>query len=139
LPIRFVFSTERTGRWQHPVSTWEYRPPYLLESWSFHAGTNADVLNEPLLFYLPFSRRPDSLSTPKKQVVDHAAGLCELTRVELISPHATSVSTAFEALLSTRIVLRLTGTEHLVELGFDGESAGRKADFRPGLPIVFRW
>jgi hypothetical protein len=122
-----------------PFPSWEYRPPYLPESWSFHVGTNASVLKEPMLFYLPFSRRPDSDSAPKRQVVEHAAGLRELTRVELISPHAESLSTAFEALLSTGVVRRRAGAGQFVELGFDGESKGRMADFRPGLPIVFCW
>lgn len=122
-----------------PFPTWEYRPPYLPESLSFHAGTNAGVLNEPVLFYLPFSRRPDAQSAPKKQVMEHAAGLRELTRIELIGPHGDKLSTAFETLLSTGAVRRRNGTEQLIELGFDGESKGRVADFRPGLPIVFIW
>jgi hypothetical protein len=122
-----------------PFPTREYRPPYLPESWSFHVGTNADVLNEPVLFYLPFGRRPDSLSAPKKQVVDHSAGLGELTRVELMSANADSLSPAFKSLLNTGVVRRRVGAGHLVELGFDGESKGRVMDFRPGLPIVVFW
>jgi hypothetical protein len=122
-----------------PFPTWEYRPPYLPESWSFHAGTNAGVLNEPILFYLPFSRRSDSASAPRKQVVEHAAGFRELTRVELICPHADGFSPAFEALLSTGAILRRAGVGQWVEMGFDGESKGQVADFRPGLPIVFCW
>ena len=92
-----------------------------------------------MLFYLPFSRRPDSQSAPRRQVVEHAAGLRELTRVELISPHADSLSPAFEALLRTGVVRRRDGAAQCVELGFDGESKGRVADFRPGLPVVFCW
>jgi Glyoxalase-like domain len=122
-----------------PFPTSEYRPPYLPESLSFHAGTNAGLLNEPLLFYLPFSRRPDSQSAPRKQVMEHAAGLRELTRVELISPHADSLSPAFEAVLSTGVVRRRDGAGHFVELGFDSESKGRAVDLRPELPIVFSW
>jgi len=122
-----------------PFPSWEYRPPYLPESWSFHLGTNAGVLNEPLLFYLPFSRRPDSQSGPRKQVLDHAAGLGELTRVELIGPHGDSLSPAFEALLSTGVIRRRDGDRQFVELGFDGEPKGRLADFRPGLPMVISW
>jgi hypothetical protein len=134
-----VFSTRQQENCSIPFPTWEYRPPYLPESWSFHAGTNAAVLNEPILFYLPFSRRPDSNSAPGKQVVEHAAGFRELTRVELISPHADSLSPAFDALLSTGVIRRRAGAGQLVELGFDGESKGRMADFRPGLPIMFCW
>jgi hypothetical protein len=31
------------------------------------------------------------------------------------------------------------GPEYLVELGFDGEAQGQLADFRPLLPLLFRW
>jgi Glyoxalase-like domain len=122
-----------------PFPTWEYRPPYLPESLSFHAGTNAGMLNEPVLFYLPFSRRPDSQSTPRKQVMEHAAGLRELTRIELVSPHGDTLSPAFEPLLSTGVVRRRDGAGYVVELGFDGETKGRVVDFRPVVPIVFCW
>jgi hypothetical protein len=32
-----------------------------------------------------------------------------------------------------------SGTEHLVECGFDGELQGEKRDFRPVLPLIFCW
>jgi hypothetical protein len=72
-------------------------------------------------------------------VVEHAAGLRELTRVELISPQTERLSPAFDVLLSTGAIRRRDGDGQFVELGFDGESKGRVADFRPGLPIVFFW
>ena len=122
-----------------PFPAWEYRPPYFQESWSLHVGTNADLLSEPMLFYFPLIRRPDSHSAPKIQVVEHAAGLSELTRVELISPDADSPSPAFEAVLRSGVVRRRRGAGHLVELGFDGELKGHVADFRPSLPVVFHW
>jgi len=28
---------------------------------------------------------------------------------------------------------------HLVELEFDGATAGKAHDFRPSLPLIFRW
>jgi hypothetical protein len=71
--------------------------------------------------------------------MEHGAGLHELTRVELISPHGEKPSPAFGALLKTGVVRRRDGTGHFVELGFDGESKGCVADFRPSLPIVFCW
>ena len=138
-PFGLCFRPDAQENCSIPFPTWEYRPSYLPEALSFHAGTNAGVLNEPVLFYLPFSRRPDAQSAPKKQVTEHAAGLHKLTRVELIGPNAESLSPAFEAVLSTSVVRRREGTRHFVELGFDGESKGRVADFRPGLPIVFTW
>jgi hypothetical protein len=138
-PFGLVFRPSTQNEGGVPFPSWEYRPPYLPESLSLHVGTNADVLTEPILFYLPIARRPDSSSAPGRQVLGHAAGLRELTRIELVSPHADSRSPAFEALLSTGVVRQRAGTGQLVELGFDGESKGREVDFRPGLPVMFRW
>jgi hypothetical protein len=139
-PFGLCFRPDAQEHSDPPFPTWEYRPPYLPESLSFHVGTNASVLNEPALFYLPFiSRRPDSQSAPKKQVMEHAAGLRELTRVELIGSQRDKLSPALEALLSTGVVRRRAGAGQLVELGFDGESKSRVADLRPSLPLVFYW
>jgi hypothetical protein len=138
-PFGLCFRPSTQEQSDAPFPTWEYRPPYLPPSWSFQVGTNASVMNEPALFYLPFSRRPDSQSAPRKQVMEHAAGLRELTRVELISPHGDHASPAFEAMLSTGVIRRRAGASQVVELGFDGESKGQVADFRPNLPIVFCW
>jgi hypothetical protein len=132
----------RPGAQDHPTApfaAWDYHPPYLPESWSFQVGTNADILTEPMLVFLPFVRRPDSPSAPRRQVMQHAAGMRELTRVEMISPHADRLSSAFEAVLNTGIVRRRSGAEYLVELGFDGELKGKAADFRPRLPMVLLW
>jgi hypothetical protein len=138
-PFGLCFRPGAQGERNIPFPTCEYRPPYLPESLSFHAGTNAGILNEPVLFYLPFSRRPESQSAPGKQVMEHSAGLRELARVELIGPHADTLSPGLEAVLSTRVVCRREGVEHFVELGFDGESKGPVADLRPILPIVISW
>jgi hypothetical protein len=138
-PFGLAFRPTALDQGAVPFPTWEYRPPYLPDSWSLFVGTNADALKEPMLLYLPFIRPPDSPSAPTSQVVEHVARLSEVTRVELVSPHADGLSQAFKAVLNTGIVRRRTGAEYSMELGFDGELKGQLADFRPSLPIVFHW
>jgi hypothetical protein len=136
-PFGFVFRPGENGPDAVPFPASEYRAPYLPEPLSFQVGTNAEVLAEPLLFYLPFSRRPDSPSTA--QVREHAADLHEMTRIELVSPYTVHPSPAFKAAMDAGLVRVRTGNEYSVQIGFDRESNGQVADFRPALPILFYW
>jgi hypothetical protein len=122
-----------------PFSSWEYRPPYLPAPLSLHVATNANVLTEPMLFYLPFGQRPDSYTGAKRPVLAHRAGLREVTRVELTSPHADRLSPEMTVVADAGLVQLRSGQEYLVQLGFDGESQGQQADFRPLLPLIFSW
>src|SRR6266849_4956566 len=77
-----------------PFASWEYRPAYLPESLSFQVGMNCEALTEPFLFFLPFAlgRRPNAQTGAKRQPLQHAAGFQEISRVELVIPHAHSQS-----------------------------------------------
>lgn len=120
-------------------SSWAYRPPYLPETMSIAVGTNSDVLTEPMLFQIPFGQRPDNYPAERAQPLDHVVGLCEITRVELVSPAAHSLSPEFQAVINTNQVKVRIGTEYFLELGFDREQQGEQADFRPELPLTMSW
>ena len=120
-----------------PFSSWEYRPLYLPSPLSIRVATNASALTEPMLFYLPFARRPDS--HPMAQPLRHRAGLHEVTRLELVSPYVHSLSPEIAAVTAPGLAILRAGPQFLVELGFDQESQGQQADFRPGLPLLFCW
>lgn len=120
-----------------PFPAWEYRPPYLPDSWAFHVGTNVEQLTEPMLFYLPFGQRPDA--QPNGPWLEHAAGMQEMTHIELIIPHADRLSPALESVAKLGLVHVRKGKEYLVEIEFDRETQGRREDFRPRLPLLFRW
>ena len=138
-PFGFAFRPRIHQEGGVPFGSWEYRPPYLPEPLSIHVATNANVLTEPMLFYLPFARRPDGYPSAKRPPLEHRAGLREMTRLELASPHADRLSPEITAVTSAGLAQLRTGSEYLVELGFDGESRGQQADFRPLLPLLFRW
>jgi hypothetical protein len=124
-----------------PFATWKYRAPYLPEGMSFQVGNNAHVLTEPGLFHLAFAfgRRPDAYRADKRQPLEHSAGLSEITRVELTSPYADRLSPELRGLTGAGMVRVRKGADYVAELAFDGESQGQKMDFRPMLPLVFRF
>jgi len=136
-PFGLGFRPNRQGVAGTPFPAWEYRPQYLPASWSFQIATNAAVLGGPMLFYLPFSQRPDA--HPTRQVLEHTAGLREITRIEVLSPHTGTLSPAFAAALRADGIRVRSDVGYLLEIGFDGELAGKTADFRPSLPVVFHW
>ena len=43
------------------------------------------------------------------------------------------------AMARAGVITSNTGPERLLELAFDGNNAGESMDFRPDLPLVFRW
>ncbi|WP_246828969.1 hypothetical protein [Synechococcus sp. PCC 7502] len=120
-------------------SSWAYRPPYLPETLSIAIGTNSDVLTEPMLFQIPFGKRPDQYSPEKAQPLEHYVDLCEITRIELVSPTADSPSSELQAVIDTNQVRLRLEAEYYVELGFDGEVQGHQVDFRPELPLIISW
>ena len=64
--------------------TWEYRPPYLPEPLAIRMGCNSELTAEPLLFYLPFGRRPDPNDLARRQPREHPAGVRSITRIRII-------------------------------------------------------
>lgn len=120
-------------------SSWAYRPPYLPETLSIAVGTNSGVLTEPMLFQIPFGKRPDQYPTEKTQPLEHHVGLREITRIELVSPTADNPSPEFQAVIDTNQVRVRVGAEYCVELGFDGEVQGHQLDFCPELPLIISW
>jgi Glyoxalase-like domain len=132
----------RPGR-QHnvgvPFSSWEYRPPYLPNPLCLRVATNASVLTEPMLFYLSFGQRPDGHPSVNGLLPAHSVGFRELTRLALVCPSANELSSELATVTGTGLIQVRSGPEYLLELGVDGESQGRQADFRPSLPLVFRW
>ena len=121
-----------------PFATWQYRPAYLPDPLCIHVARNSDVLSEPMLCFLSFARRSDSYSGAKRQLLDHASGLREVTRVELITP-SMDASPELEAIVKANLIKLRAGTQYYVEFGFDGETQGNTADCRPSLPLVLRW
>jgi hypothetical protein len=120
-----------------PFPAWEYRPPYLPAPWSIHVGEGVP-LAEPMWFYLGFVGRGGA-ARGRPQPVQHPVGLREVTRLRVTGPWVDQPSPVAEAVRRTGAVTFEPGPEHLLEVRFDQEAAGRRTDFRPVLPLVFSW
>jgi hypothetical protein len=138
-PFGLILRPARQSEPAPPFAAWEYRPPYLPPPLALQIGRNAEYTREPLLYYLPVHRRPDTLPPQERQPLEHAAGVRELTGLRIFGPYPEAPSAAMQAAERTGAVVFRHGSEHLAELGFDGESQGRRADLRPALPLVMCW
>lgn len=107
--------------------TWNYRPAYLPDGGAIPMATNSERIDEPLLFVLPFGRRPESPGTAR-----------EVTRVVIEAPVAAPSGEAI-ALAHSRIVEWRRATAHGMLIEFDRAAGGEYADLRPALPLQLRW
>ena len=139
-PFGFGFRPKANEAASPPFAAWPYRPAYLPESQSIPVAANSGVVSEPMLFYMPFAQRPDCQPDPKRQQpLDHAAGLREISRVELVLPGGPRISGELQELQKAGLLDITEGANYLLVLRFDGEMRGKHADLQPGLPLVLRW
>jgi hypothetical protein len=122
-----------------PFPAWEYRPPYLPPSLCMHVGVNSEVVEEPVLLYIPFARRPDSMPAPSRQPLEHKTGFRQVTALRVRGPRGATGSDALRAAAETGAVTFQPNAEYVAEIGFDGERQGQHADLRPGSPLLLCW
>ncbi|BFM38233.1 hypothetical protein [Synechocystis sp. LKSZ1] len=120
-------------------SSWQYYPPYLPPDLGIAIATNSDNLTEPMLFQIPFGKRPDQATTGKAQPLQDRLNWREIDRVELVSPMTTAPSPELQILLDTQLIRLRLGAEYCLEFGIDGEFQGQRIDLRPDLPLVIHW
>jgi hypothetical protein len=122
-----------------PFDCWRYQAPYIPKEVSMYIGANSTTIEEPLLIFSPHSFRPDQLSGDRSQPIDHPLGFREITSVRITTPANRPRSAAFERVCDIVWFSVAPAAEHLLEISFDGATQAGLADFRPGLPLVFRW
>ncbi len=133
--LRPVTDSQEPAAFAH----WDYHPPYLSETLSIAIATNSEVLTEPMLFQIPFGERPNQLPPAKSQPLDHPIGFREITRVEIITPVATTPSPELQTFLDNNHFKIRNGLNYCVELGFEDERQGEQIDFQPRLPLIMCW
>jgi hypothetical protein len=138
-PFGFVFRPAAHQAASSPFPSWHYRPPYLPNTLDIQVGTNADVPGEPMLAYLSFANRPDARQGAERQNMDHAVGLREISRIQMLGPIGQTLSPALTTAAKAGLIPTGFASEYLLEIGFDGELSRRAKDFRPALPLIFRW
>jgi hypothetical protein len=121
-----------------PFPVWEYRPAYLPSPLTIYVGRDVP-LSEPFWFHLGFARRPDDPGWPTRQPLEHAVGFGEVTGVRLSGPGLGNPSEAGRAVARMAAVALADASEQMAEVAFDGGGQRRVEDFRPVLPLLFRW
>ena len=121
-----------------PFSHWNYRPPYLPDRSAIPVATNSLQTEEPLLFWIPFGGRPDSLNGKSLQPLYHPCSLKELTGITCAIPKE-KLSAELQAIAERGLATFINSTEYWVELEFDGNQFGVREDLRPRLPLLMRW
>jgi hypothetical protein len=121
---------------QCPFPAWLYRPPAMPELALHVAGGTG--MDEPMWCYLAGGRPPAQAPPERRQPLQHAAGFRELTGLRLVSPALAEGSTTL-AMARLGIISWQPGDDYGLELEFDGGAHGERADFRPSLPLTFRW
>ena len=91
-----------------------------------------------MLFFIPFGKRPDSVPVEQRQPLVHSSGF-EITALRMTLPRREPASRAVQAVQGAGLVSFGTGDEQLAEIEFDHGGQGQSADFRPVLPLRFRW
>jgi hypothetical protein len=126
---------------QPPFPAWEYRPPYLPGPLAIHMATDSPSSTRPLLFFIAFGQPPTAHEPARRQPLAHPAGLRALTELVIASTDRDGAESAQSRAVEQQCpqVRFVYGNQHLVELGFDGRTQGRTADFRPELPLRFHW
>lgn len=138
-PFGVCFRPVQGSAGRPPFDTWQYRPPYLPPQLAIDVATSSRVSNEPFLFHVAFGMRPDQAPLERRQPIEHAAGVRELTRLHLAGPFATKRSPELEAALATGCLTLGSAAEYRMELEFDRAEQGRTVDFGPQLPLLMRW
>jgi hypothetical protein len=122
-----------------PFETWSYRPPYLPAGMAEIAVARAASPAEPMLFVTPFRHQPDSASFERREPIEHAIGVREITEVRVTLVGNGALTPPLHAAEHLGIATFVQDGEHLMELSFDKALRGESADFRPELPLVLHW
>lgn len=123
-----------------PFPSWDYRPAYLPAGMKIDIALDAP-LSEPMWFFLERASAPKAAPEERRQPMEHACAVHEITSVTvtLAGACAPPRSDAARAAQATGAVFLLGGAAPLVEICFDHGAAGGYHDFRPALPLVFRY
>nr|WP_315248540.1 VOC family protein [uncultured Duganella sp.] len=116
-----------TGTFTAAFPIFDYKPSYLPPHMSIGIAS-ATALSEPMWFYLAGGKSPPSPP-------EHAAGISRITAVRCTQPSTANLSAA--ALGSG--VSFAEGKQHLLEISFDDAARGLTYDFRPDLPLIFKY
>jgi len=121
-----------------PFAAWEYTPLYLPPGMKVDVAVDAPLV-EPMWFFLARATAPEAALAANRQPLDHASGVGAISAISITVPGAHAWSAAAQTAMETGEVTVARGDCHLLEVEFDRGRTGRSHDFRPALPVVFRY
>lgn len=136
-PFGVCFRPKNQADKEVKFPSWSYKPSYLPNTLKIDVAKDSS-LSEPMWFFLSFASRPDLSTQDKAQPFDHSNGLSEVTSIEItMSKFNENFSLSDLKILGMLNVI--DGSEHLLEITFDQNKQGLIHDFRPSLPMVFKY
>ncbi len=135
-PFGVCFRPTNRGEKEATFPSWSYKPSYLPNNLQV-AIAEPSPLSEPMWFFLSFGSRPDLVAKERQQPLSHQIGFVEVTSIRVSFPQPAKLSVA--AICAAKNISAIESDSHLFEVGFDHEVNGRSHDFRPTLPLVFKW
>ncbi len=121
-----------------PFLSWDYHPIYLPDFLKIQVADNTP-LSEPMYFYLSFTTRQDKISIDKREPMEHKVPLKEVTSVKIYVNQDIDLSDSACIVNQLHNLSIEKSKEHLIELEFDNGTLNQSRDFRPDLPLVFKW
>lgn len=121
-----------------PLKVWDYHPIYLPDFLKIQVAENTP-LSEPMYFYLFFGTRQDKVRAEKREPMNHKVQLKEVTCVKVSVNQDFALSEAANILNQSPNMSIELDKENLIELEFDNGLSNKTKDFRPDLPIIFKW
>ena len=134
--IAFRPTTEKGETAPFPV--WDYHPTYLPDSLKIQVADNTP-LSEPMYFYLSFALRQDKVSIEIREPMEHKVPFKEVTFIKIHVNQDIALSEPTSVLNQNVNLSIKQDKEHLIELEFDNGKLNQVKDFRPHLPLLFRW
>ena len=113
-------------------ATFDYAPSYLPPGMSIGIASDAP-LSEPMWFFLASAKAPAAWPPERRQPLQPHDGLTQISGIRL-----TATAPLSAAALATGLHFT-PASEHLLEISFDNEKRGRTQDFRPHLPLIFKY
>ena len=115
-----------------PFQTWTYKPPYLPPQLQIDIVRDTKP-HEPLIFVIPFEKRKHT------RPIDHPVGIRRVTGMQIEIPSNKTFSESVKTIDSRDIVNFQAGTANLVIIECDRGKQKKARDFRPYLPLIFRF
>lgn len=117
---------------------WEYKPMYLPPNMSIEVEKK-NLIEEPLWFFISFGACPADYPAERSQPLEHRIPFKEVSKTSILSNSFNHNSETSRIVNHIKNVEYMYGDENIIEFEFDGHKSGKSHDFRPDLPLIFRW